>query len=271
MADQFQITEEKIQDYVDGRLNPHDQAAMAAYLLAHPERATEIQMLRQQNEALKGFRADVLTQPVPDRLTEIVERAQVQAESDSGAPSSWRRLRLATAAAVIFSLGLATGWLQYAAFGPGTDAERQAAEIVRATFLLYTDGKDHPVDFPATQAARLQSAFRAIFDHEVQPPVLKEFGYRLVGGRLLSTAQGKLGFFLFENDKGRRLALSLWPSTGRPTDRRKLLEPDVVCTRFWRRDGYGFAIVTEPADHPIDQVTHQVEQFYSHVPGVAAH
>ena len=39
------LTDHKIQDYIDGRLNARDRAAVAAYLLVHPDVASQVEML----------------------------------------------------------------------------------------------------------------------------------------------------------------------------------------------------------------------------------
>jgi anti-sigma factor RsiW len=67
-------SEEQIQDYVDGRLGGRDLAAMAAYLLTHPRLASEIETLRRQNEALKRVAEEVLDEPVPERLRDVIRQ-----------------------------------------------------------------------------------------------------------------------------------------------------------------------------------------------------
>jgi anti-sigma factor RsiW len=67
-------SDEQVQDYVDGRLRGRELAAMVAYLLADPELASEIESLRRQNEALKRLGQDVLDEPVPERLRDVIRR-----------------------------------------------------------------------------------------------------------------------------------------------------------------------------------------------------
>ena len=66
MDDRDALTEDQIQGYIDDRLNERDRAAVAANLLAHTEVAAEIEILRRQNEALKGV-SHHLDEPVPGR------------------------------------------------------------------------------------------------------------------------------------------------------------------------------------------------------------
>lgn len=261
MAERFQITDEKIQDYIDGRLSARDQSAMAAYLLAHPDIAAEIQTMRQQDEALKGFRADILTQPVPERLTAIVDAAKAKAGHGQARWAPRRMLRMAAAAVVIFAVGAAAGWFQRDLFDPPMDTEKVALMTARDAFLMHADQKDYPIEFPAAQETGLRQIFERAFHRPIGRPALNELGYRFMGGKLLPSAKGQLGFYLFQNAQGQRMALFLWPSEKAPKTL-SLVDNDDVCTRFWRRDGLGFAVVSDRGNQTIEDVTGRIQQYY---------
>jgi anti-sigma factor RsiW len=55
MADRNILKEDRIQDYIDDRLNERDRASVAAYLLANPDVDNAVERLRRQNEALKAI------------------------------------------------------------------------------------------------------------------------------------------------------------------------------------------------------------------------
>ena len=60
MANRNVFTDRQLQDYVDGRLNERDRAAVAAYLLAHREVAAEVEAMRRQSEALRALGQEIL-------------------------------------------------------------------------------------------------------------------------------------------------------------------------------------------------------------------
>lgn len=62
------LSDEKIRDYIDGRLSERDRAVVAAYLIANPDVAAEVNRLRLVNEMIGGLGQDVLDEPVPERL-----------------------------------------------------------------------------------------------------------------------------------------------------------------------------------------------------------
>ena len=68
-------TEEKILDFIDGRLSERDRALFAAYLITHPEIASEVNRLRLVDDMVRGVSQDVLDEPVPAHLLEIVRNA----------------------------------------------------------------------------------------------------------------------------------------------------------------------------------------------------
>ena len=97
MADREILADHKIQDYIDGRLDERDQAIVAAYLLAHPDAASKVETLRRQNEALKGIGQEILDEPVPARLREVLrQQTETRLRRPAKAahrPASWRPLR----------------------------------------------------------------------------------------------------------------------------------------------------------------------------------
>ena len=72
MLERNAFTDQQIQDYIDGRLNERDRAAVAAYLLAHPRVATDVEAVRRQSDALRALGQEILDAPVPEHLRRIV-------------------------------------------------------------------------------------------------------------------------------------------------------------------------------------------------------
>ncbi|NJO37086.1 MAG: hypothetical protein HC871_04995, partial [Rhizobiales bacterium] len=75
MADRNILKQDRIQDYIDNRLNDRDRASVAAYLLANPEVGNAVERLRRQNEALKAIGQEILDEPVPERLRSVLGKA----------------------------------------------------------------------------------------------------------------------------------------------------------------------------------------------------
>ncbi len=74
MARPEMVSEEDIQEYIDGRASPALRAQVDAFLAANPKRKAEVQALLRQQEALRRLGTEILAEPIPDRLQEILRR-----------------------------------------------------------------------------------------------------------------------------------------------------------------------------------------------------
>ncbi len=68
------VSEDEIQEYLDGRLRADRKAVVEGYLARHPERAAEVQALMRQQGALKRLGEEILSEPIPERLQEVLRR-----------------------------------------------------------------------------------------------------------------------------------------------------------------------------------------------------
>src|SRR3546814_17048134 len=74
MARPETVTEEDIQEYIDGRVSPELRAEVETFLAARPNRRAEVQALIRQQEALRRLGTEILAVPIPERLQEIRRR-----------------------------------------------------------------------------------------------------------------------------------------------------------------------------------------------------
>jgi len=123
MSSRKPVTDDELSEYVDGGLSEERRAEIAAWLLENPKKAAEVERLRQLNDALRDLGADILDEPVPERLREVVRRARSGSQSGArdksgdepaGRQAFRRRSGSGTvevvAAFAIFALGGALGW-----------------------------------------------------------------------------------------------------------------------------------------------------------------
>lgn len=68
------VTTLDLQDYLDGRLSAKRLVEVEAFLKRNPESAAEVVALRAQSMALRRLGAEILDEPVPDRLMDLVRR-----------------------------------------------------------------------------------------------------------------------------------------------------------------------------------------------------
>src|SRR5579884_3618034 len=100
-------TNDDLEAYIDGRLEPRRVAEIEASIARDPHLAEAVRAMRFQNEALRCLGAEILDEPIPERLRSIIERRK--AEERTGKP---RRLFMPAAprrlALILTALGIAS-------------------------------------------------------------------------------------------------------------------------------------------------------------------
>ena len=69
-----EVTTLELQDYLDGRLSAKRRLEVEAFLARNPESAAELAALKSQAMALRRLGAEILEEPIPDRLMDLVRR-----------------------------------------------------------------------------------------------------------------------------------------------------------------------------------------------------
>lgn len=78
------ISGELLWSYVEGRLEERTCEAITRYLDQHPEMLRTVRIMRKQQEFLETADPGVLQEPVPRRLTDVIERARLRLNDSYG-------------------------------------------------------------------------------------------------------------------------------------------------------------------------------------------
>jgi anti-sigma factor RsiW len=261
MADYEILADHRIQDYIDGRLDERGQALVATYLLAHPDAASKVETLRRQNEALKGIGHEILDEPVPARLRDVL-RQQTEMRL-----AGRRRLRSssfleAVAAILLFCVGGVLGWFMHDRLAPGPGPQDLIASNAADVYTFYGGEHSYPVDFPPDRTAELMAWIGRSFDRAISPPDLAGLSYQYRGGQLLPLSGQNIGFFQFESPEGARLAVVFWPGDQPPTKLDRIGRQENVAARYWLGDGFSFAVMGDPENPDLESVADTVFSFY---------
>lgn len=267
MANRSVFTDRQLQDYVDGRLSERDRAAVAAFLLAHPHVAAEVEAVRRQSEALRALGHEILDEPVPERLRELLRdpktcsRAQAQRMTASAQPRRAPRLLETSGAILLLCVGGALGWLAHEVMrpAPGVD-DRLLADMANA--YVFHGARDYPVAFPPERAEEFLTWIGRSFAREVPPPDLGELGYSYRGGQLLPTGDANIGLFHFERPQDARLAVFFWAKSGPPPIVRNLHDRDGIAARFWNTHELSFAVIGAETNRDLETAAEAVFAFY---------
>jgi anti-sigma factor RsiW len=237
--------DDELHAYVDDRLEPARRSEIEAYLAEHSVAAAQVAAWRGDAQALRASLAGMLTLPVDPALDPRTIRRQLRQRS---------RRRLALCAALLLTLGFGgvAGWqtrnASYALAHP------PMADALQAYRLFATDSV-RPVEMDASDAGRLQSWLSSRLGRPLALPNLSTYGFALLGGRLLSTAEGPAALLMYQDPHGQRISFYVRPSTRFAAGYSGSRENDGLLARYWFRNGYGFAVVGRAADPR----THEVQ------------
>ena len=225
------VTEAELNAYVDGALTPVRAAEVEAYLAERPDEAARVVSYREQAQALRREFAQVLDEPVPERLRP---------------PARTRPLRRYAAIAAWIALGGAIGW-QLHAYTAVRQAETAAwARRAAMAHVVYSPEVRHPVEVGADQEAHLVRWLSKRLGTPLKVPHLGGLGYTLVGGRLLPGDRGPVAQFMYQDGKGVRLTLYVRanPDATRETAFRFSQEQG-VSVFYWLDKQLGYALSGE--------------------------
>jgi len=214
--------------YADDCLAPDERRAFERRMAADPALAARIEQWRRQNEAIRQAFADVAlaesaapaTATVPPPLRrDFGRRRQSPFDADatgrslarSGAPPQpgeiarpAPRRRLPRRGFALFAAAFALVWS--AAPAP-RDASADLASAAFSAFRTFADGG--APEFATTETAALETWLRGRLGGWLALPDLGAAGLTLVGGRVISGAEGPAAFALYRDRAGARVGLTV--------------------------------------------------------------
>lgn len=235
------VTEDELHAYVDGELPADRQAAVEAWLAAHPEHAALVADWRAQAEAIRARYGATVNEPVPHRL----KLDQIM-QQDRASGRSWLAYA-AIAATVAFLAGGGAGWVaRGATTESGTGFEAFTADALDA-YKLYVVEVRHPVEVPGNERPHMTQWLSKRLGAELHIPDLQSIGLKLVGGRLLpGPTGGAAAFYMYEGPSGERFTIYC-AKAATPETALRFKEGQRVAAFYWVDDKVAYA-VSGPAD-----------------------
>ncbi len=254
--------------YVDGEVDAATAREIEAAMAADPAVAARAQRMRDGAAVTRAAFADVLHEPVPDRLVAALAGGGAGGAATAAAAANVVRLeprRTATQAHGVMGWAMAAGLAalivgysagRYTGVVPTGDAPVQVASTtpggpgerwldhVAGIYQVYTSSlaqKDKLlVDFSAEDVPELEKYFGTKLNRKLAVPDLSARGFAPQGGRLLIIGGKPAAQFLYTSATGDLVALvvaqSDAPYLPAQSDRRG--DVNIV---HWRNNGYAYA------------------------------
>jgi anti-sigma factor RsiW len=213
---------------VDDELSDAERAATLERLAVDADAARRVAHYRAQNAALKALFA------MPQETTRcLVLRRRVPWWQRAGVAAAWLSVGILLGSV----LGLASNWM-----APRLSTDQVAlAQRANIAYAVYAPEQRHPVEVAADEKAQLVTWLSRRLDRSLVVPSLQEYGYVLVGGRLLPGEAGPAAQFMYQNAAGERLTLYV-TQFSRDTAAVRLLSDGGRNTFYWANQGMGYAL-----------------------------
>ncbi|CAE6725747.1 hypothetical protein R69658_06053 [Paraburkholderia aspalathi] len=236
--------------FVDGELPAGERAAIEAQLAQQPQAAARVAAWRAQKAALQAL----CGAPQRSERSESVGPSVGQSDADDEPafivvrrPTPWwQRVGLAACwlaagAGIALALGPLAPRLTGGAWNGLGGQPPSFAERADIAYAVYTPERRHPVEVAANEEEHLINWLSKRLNRPLSVPSLQEYGYSLVGGRLLPGEAGPAAQFMYENTSGARLTLYI---TGIARDETafRLFRDGNRRTFYWVSDRMGYAL-----------------------------
>jgi anti-sigma factor RsiW len=235
------VTEEDLHRYVDGALQPAQRERVDAWLAGQRDVMIRLQKIRTLNSSLHGRFDDVLTEPIPARLTRELARGQQP-----------RRTLLAASIAAL-AVGTLLGWFGHS-WSLGGNVKREAVSASAApppsfprqailAHAAYTPEVRHPVEVTVQDEAHLFTWLSKRLGNAIKPARLSAQGFELMGGRMLPGEDGPVAQFMYQNAAGKRLTLMLTRKQSAGTDTAfRFYDERNISVFYWVDGPFGYAL-----------------------------
>ena len=216
--------------FVDDELPDEAHAAVLEHLVQDSHAAARVADWRAQKSALKAL----CGAPVAGGPSFIVVRAPVPWWRRAGLAACW----LVAGAGLALVLGPLASGLSDGVHGHEPMGFAKRADVA---YAVYTPEQRHPVEVAASEEGHLVSWLSKRLNRPLSVPSLQEYGYSLVGGRLLPGDAGPAAQFMYENTEGARLTLYVTDIPDNETAFR-LFRDGNRRTFYWVSDHVGYAL-----------------------------
>ncbi|WP_172315726.1 anti-sigma factor family protein [Paraburkholderia solitsugae] len=210
--------------FADDELSATERVTTLARLAADPGAATRVSNYRAQKAALT-----VLFEDPGDDAHCILVRRRVP---------WWRQAGVAASCmAVGVALGSSPGWVS-ANFATDPPVFAERADIA---FAVYAPEQRHPVEVAAPPRDQLVDWLSRRLGQRLSVPSLRDYGYSLIGGRLLPGESGPAALFMYQNMAGARLTMYV-AAVPKDATAFRLFRNGNRSTFYWGSRGTGCAL-----------------------------
>lgn len=233
------VGEDELHALVDGQLSMARRAEVDAWLATHADDAARVADYRVQRAAIQAALGGVMEEPVPARLN---LRTMSGGARRGAIPVLLNTWYAAAAALLLFFSGM-SGWALRGWVEPAPHGIALLAQEAASSYAVYAPDTVRPFEIAGSQKVALDEWVSRRIGRTVRAPDLGSAGFSLLGGRLIATAHGPAGMFLYDNPQGARIALLVRPMEIDKTAAMRANRIGGTGGFAWADEGLGFSMV----------------------------
>ncbi|NWC61807.1 anti-sigma factor [Cedecea sp. P7760] len=242
--------EQDLHAWVDGQLDEERKKWVEHYLQQHPELAAQVRKWQADAQRLR-LSVDEYVPQVSSASAEVkLVRQRIRRS---------RQWRFAFAFSLLFAVGIGgvTGWQLHA-----SEILRQMLPMEDAVqaYRLVNNGNVKALDVVASDRDAVNGWMSRYFIDGAQAPNLDNYGFTLVGGRLMVTEQGPAALVIYQDAQGTRVAWYIRPS-GSITLGKGERQADNLKAQYWSDRRYNYAMVSPANDSQTAGLQKAVQQY----------
>jgi len=236
MSNMKNIGDAELNAFLDGELDTESQTVVTAWLAENPEDAVRLELMRRDKDLLATLNSEILSEPVPERFSNIVARApRVPANNNH-----WMR---AAAAVVLLLAGATGGWIAHDQVTPSQIVAKAGfVDQAVSAHVLFTKERRHAVEAKAEEKHLVRWLSKRV-GRTLNPPNLNEAGYKLVGGRLVSDYGRPAAQFMFQTKDRQRLTLYVRSAPDEKETKFQIVQDRGVSAFYWIEKPYAYALI----------------------------
>jgi anti-sigma factor RsiW len=227
--------------FADNELPPRERKTMFVRLVSDSEAALHVAAYRAQKTALS-----ILCRDTCEPTSAIIVRHRSQ---------RWCRGLEAFAYLVV---GAALGLAWVVAAGGRLDESAGFARRADSAYATYAPELVHPVEVSADDKDHLVQWLSARFGRQLPVPSLRDYGYSLIGGRLVPDEHGPAALLMYESTTCARLTLYV-AALSRRAIGYGLYRSSDRSTSYWVKQGTAYAVTGNVTDAQLQAMVGEIE------------
>lgn len=241
MSPMERIGEAELNAYLDAELDAEGCQAVEAWLATNPDEANRLKAVRSDRDALSGIYADIMAEPVPERMRTALDQHPDASTKPTRAPLNEHWMR-AAASVVLLLVGAAAGWVAHGSNVPAPTGASGFVQHAVSAHVVFTKERRHAVEAKATEKHLVRWLSRRV-GRTLNPPGLTSAGYELVGGRLVADDGAPAAQFMYQNSDKNRLTLYVRNARDAEDTSFRITTERGVSAFYWIEAPYAYALL----------------------------